>query len=191
MRWVPILLLAYVLVVLQATLGDVLTWTGAPVGAIGPDLVALAGVFLALHAPTLSDAMLAGWVLGLALDLSTAGSPGGATAVGPMALGYAFAAAVVFQMREAVFGDRKPTQMLLALLFCGVAHGLWITLQSLLGWGEVSWRDYGRLWAQAGALAAYTALLMPLGYAAMRRLRRWFVSAPAGRRARLGRGRGV
>jgi rod shape-determining protein MreD len=187
MRWIPILLLAYVLVLLQATVGDVLTWTGAPIGAIGPDLLAVAAVFLALYAPTLADAMLAGWVLGLALDLSTAGSPAGATAVGPMALGYAFAAAIIFQMREAVFRERKTTQMLLALLFCGVSHGLWITLQSLLSWGEVSWSGYGRLWAQAGALAAYTALLMPLGYAGLKRLRRWFVSLPAGRRVRMGR----
>lgn len=187
MRWVVLIIMAYVVVLLQATLGDVLTFTASPIGAIGPDLAAIAAVFLVLHAPTLADAMLSGWMLGLAVDLSTAGAPGGATAIGPMALGYAFAAAVLFQMREAVFQDRKPTQMLLTLLFCLIAHGLWITLQSLLSFGEVSWSRYGRLWMQAAALAGYTALLAPLGYAAMRRMRRWFVATSPTRRSRMGR----
>ncbi|MGC9455419.1 MAG: hypothetical protein ACP5HU_11245 [Phycisphaerae bacterium] len=187
MRWVVLIILAYMLVLLQATLGDVLTVSDTPIGAVGPDLVAIAAVFLALHAPTFADAMLCGWMLGFAVDLSAAGGPGGATAVGPMALGYAFAAAVLFQMREAVFQERKATQMLLALLFCAIAHGLWITLQSLLSFGEVSWQRYGRLWMQAGALAVYTALLSPLGYAAMKRLRRWFVTTSPARRSRIGR----
>ncbi len=187
MRWVALIILAYVLILLQATLGDVLTWTNSPFGAIGPDFAAVVAVFLALYAPTLADAMLAGWLLGLAIDLSAAGAPGGATAVGPMALGYAFAAAVVFQMREAVFRDRKHTQMLLTLLFCLVAHGLWISLQSLLNWGDVGRSDYGRLWLQVGSLSGYTALLAPIGYAAMKRLRRWFVPTPSTRGPRMGR----
>ncbi|MFP3937680.1 MAG: hypothetical protein ACLFVW_05000 [Phycisphaerae bacterium] len=187
MRWVVLIILAYVLVLLQATLGDVLTFSDSPIGTIGPDLAAVAAVFLALHAPTLADAMLSGWLLGLAVDLGAAGGPAGASAVGPMALGYAFASAVLFQMREAVFQDRKPTQMLLAVLFCAIAHGLWITLQSLLSFGDVSWQRYGRQWTQVGALSGYTALLTPLGYAALRRLRRWFVSGSPTRRSRPGR----
>lgn len=187
MRWVPLIILAYVLTLLQATVGDVLTWTEGSLGPVGPDLVVLAAVFLVIHAPSLSDAMLTGWLLGMALDLSAAGGPGGTAAIGPMALGYAFASAIVFQAREAVFRERKTTQMLLGLTFCVVAHGLWITLQSLLSWPVVSWRSYGRLWLQAGALAAYTGLLTPLGYAGMKRLRRWFIALPTGRQARLGR----
>ena len=89
MRWVPLAILIYVLVVIQTSLLGVMTLRWAAVGPIRPELGAILAVYLALYARSGTDAMLAAWIMGMAFDLTTGAGPKVSTAIGPMALGYA------------------------------------------------------------------------------------------------------
>ena len=187
MRWIPFLILAYLVVLVQTTVGRFLVIRSAGLGNIGPDLAALVAVFVALHARAWPDAMLAAWVLGIAVDLTTAGGVGSATVLGPMSVAYALAAGLLFRVREAFFRERAMTQAMLAMAFCLMAHGLWVTSQALLGAGEMAWSTYGRTLLQAVGVSGYTALLMPLAHFGLVKCRRWFLASSAGRRGRAGR----
>jgi len=184
MRWIPFVILAWLLVIVQSTLGRVLTFSGTPIGAVGPDLLAILAVFVVLQARSGLDAALASWILGLALDLTAAGGVSSPTVVGPMPIAYTLAAGLVYWLREAVFRERALIQAMLAGLFCLVAHGIWITAQSLRAAEQMTWSAYGQVLLQAVALAVYTALLTPLGYWALGHARGVFMTAPAGRSRR-------
>lgn len=184
MKWVPFIILTYLVMLTQCTVGGLLTFSVTAIGNVGPDLSALLAVFMALNVRSGSHAALAGWVLGLAVDLTAISAAGGVTAVGPMPIAYAAAAALVFQIREAFFFERMGPQLFLTLVFCLVAHGIWVTLQAGLAFGDVSRADYGRMLVQAAALAIYTAFLMPPAYLGLRRIRKWLVPVPTGRRRR-------
>lgn len=184
MRWIPFVILVYVLIVLQTTMGSALTFVWQGVGRIGPDLLAIMAVFVALRALTLLDAMIAGWTLGLALGLTAVGGPGTAASLGPMSLTYAMAAGLIFKLREVVFIDRFLTQAALAFVFCLFAHVSWLLIQAALA---RAWDGVGRMLIQAMGLAVYTGLLMMVGFRLLRRIEGWFISAPM-RRGRGARG---
>ena len=59
MRWVPLAILAYLVLLAQTTVGRVLAFDWPAVGTIGPDLLAMVAVYGALHARLRADAMLA------------------------------------------------------------------------------------------------------------------------------------
>jgi rod shape-determining protein MreD len=180
MRWIPLLILAYLVVLFQTTVGRVLAFTTAGVGTVAPDLIGLLAVFVALYARSWVDAMLAGWALGFAVDLTIAGGTGLPAAVGPMAAAYCLAAGLLVRVREAFFRERALTQALLAWGFCLITHAAWATVQSLLGLGAAAWSAYGQTLLQVLAVACYTALLMPLVHAGLLRCQRWFLAAPVG-----------
>lgn len=184
MRWIPFLILAWLVVMAQTSLGKILTLYALPTGPVGPDLLVLLAVFVALQAPSAVDTMLAGWVLGMLVDLTTAGGLTDPTRIGPMALLFALAVRLVFALREAFFRERALPQMVLAGLFCLLAHGLWITVQVLLAGGEIGWGGYGRLLLQVLLSSVYTALLMPLAYVLLRGIRGMILSTPPSRRGR-------
>lgn len=184
MRWIPTLILAYLVVLAQTTIARVLAFQAGPVGTVMPDLAAVVAVFVALRARSGVDVMLCGWVLGLGVDLTTAGGVGASTAVGPMSIFYALCAGCVYRVREAFFHERALTQAFLALMFCLAAHGLWLSVQSLLNYHDMTWGAYLRALVQGAALALYTALLMPLGHVLLRACHHWFMAAPAGQRGR-------
>jgi len=178
MHWIPFVILAYVVVLVQVTVWGTLTFTGTAIGSIGPDLAAMVAVFIALNARRGTEVMIAAWILGFGLDLTTGGGTVSAAAVGPMAAGYALAAGAIHRVREAFFRERAVTQAFLAALFCLVAHGLWVTVQCLLAYEVVTWSTWGRLLLQAAALACYTGVLMPLVNLLLRRVRGLLISAP-------------
>ncbi len=182
MRWVPFFIFAYLFVLVQTTLGKILTLERLSIGPVGPDLLVLFAVFLALNVRNVTDAMLTGWVLGLLIDLTTAG--GLATCVGPMAILFALAMWILFSLREAIFHNRAVPQMILAAMFCLLTHGLWVFVQSLLAEGAISASTYGRMLLQVGISAVYTGLLMPLGYFLLSRCRGWLLISPPFRRRR-------
>jgi rod shape-determining protein MreD len=183
-RWVPFLILVYLVVLVQTTVGKVLTFQRTAWGTVGPDLAAIVAIYLALYLRDGLDLAIATWTLGLAVDLTTGGP-----AVGPMALAYLAAGAVVMHLREAVFRERAAVQMLLALVFCLIAHGLWVTIESLwLPPAQRSWAQYVQTLWQAMALSVYTAMLMPLGHWALARIERLLI-APQGGRSRGAWGR--
>jgi len=166
MRWVPFVVLAYLAVLVQTTLGQLLVFQWRSVGAVGPDLLAVVAVFLAMYAPGI-DALIAAWALGILVDLTTAGGAGALTRVGPMGISYVLAAYVLVQLREAFFRERLASQFILTLLFCAIAHGLWIVAQSLLAG---NWTDTADMLLQAGCVALYTAAVMPLGHWLLRKV---------------------
>lgn len=177
MRWVPFLILVYVVMLVQTTVGKVLTFQRTAWGAVGPDLAALVAVYLALHLRDGLDLAIATWTLGLAVDLTTGGP-----AVGPMPLAYLLAGAAVLKLREAVFREQASVQMLMTLVFCVIAHGVWVTVQSLwLSAATRSWGQYVGTLKQALALSLYTALLMPLGHWALARIDRLLIAPQSGR----------
>lgn len=183
MRWIPFVIASFVLVVVQSTAGRAVTFTMGSAGLVGPDLLAIFAVFIALNARFGVDAMIAAWTAGLMLDLTTAARVGSPTAVGPMAIAYVAAAGVVFRVREAFFRDQLLPRMLLGLIFCLVAHGLWLTLQSARA-GSFEW--YGPSLVTAVCAAAYTGVLTPFLCYALERVRSWFLTGQAMRSGRSG-----
>ena len=181
MRWIPLAILAWLLVVVQTTVGRLLAFELSSVGAVGPDLLAPLAVFVALRVQTPTDAMLAGCLLGFLLDLTTAGGVGSAAVVGVMPLTYALATRLLFGVREAFFRQRIGTQMLMTLMFCLISHGLWVTIQSALAYGSVSWSTYGATLVQAGAIACYSAVLAPEMFWGIGRRRKWLIPRQAER----------
>ncbi|HUS46739.1 MAG TPA: hypothetical protein VNA25_28435 [Phycisphaerae bacterium] len=184
MRWISFLILAYVVLLIQTTLVRLVHFTVASAGTIAPDLLAMVAVFVAMHVRSGADVMLAAWALGLAADLTTGGGPNALPAVGVMPIAYALAAGMVYRLREAFFAERVSTKIVLALLFCLVAHGIWVTVQSLLACRAMTWSAYGQMLVQALGLSAYTAALMAPAHWVLTRLGGLFVAAPAGRARR-------
>lgn len=190
MRWLPVLILSYLVIVLQTSVGRVLTLQVPVVGVISPDLAAVVAVFLALRAPSATDAMLLCWVLGLLVDLTAGGGLGAGTVVGPMPLAYALAGGAVSRMREALFLEHALTQFLLVLLFCAFTHTAWITTQAVVNWREVSWSGYFGMLGRMAVSAFYAAVLAPLVHYVLIPRTRWFVTAPVSRSGRIRRRRG-
>lgn len=175
MRWIAFAILGYVMILAQTSLGQVLCFRSS-LGVVAPDFLAAVAVFLALHVRDPADLMIAAWTLGFALDLTTGAVP----AVGPMALAYLAGARLLYGLREALFRDRLATQVLATLLFCTFAHFLWITAQSALG-GHFAWREYGRLLGEMLAVAAYSAVLAPLVFWLLGKVKRLVIPVPTGR----------
>ena len=186
MRWIPFLILVYIVALIESSIGWALFIDTASVGAIGPDLAAMVVVFVAMHARSAPDAMLAAWVLGLSVDLTSGAGVGTVTAVGPMSIAYCLLAGQLWRLRDAFFRERALTQVVLTFFFVAAAHWIWVTAQAIFASGSVSFGDYGRTLVQALGIAFYTALLMPLAHWALCRLQRVILIAPAsaGRRGR-------
>ncbi len=179
MRWIIFLILAYMLTLIQTTIGRVVTIDLA-IGTVSPDLLASLAVFAALYVRRKSDAVLAGCLLGFALDLTTAGGNSSVAVVGPMPLAYALCTWLMFEVREAFFRDRLLTRLLLTMVFCAIAHGVWVTAQSLLARDQTSWDEYGRMLGQVLGVAIYSAALSPLLLWAFVHCRKWLMVVPAG-----------
>jgi len=187
MRWIPLLILTYVVVLLETTLGRALFIDTVSLGSVGPDLTALVAVFVVFHARGATDAMLTAWILGFAVDLTVGGAAGGMAVVGPMSIAYSLVAGMLWRVRDAFFRERAVTQALLALAFCALAHGAWVTMQAMLAPGPGGFGDYGRTMLQALAVAVYTAALMPLAHYALSRCQRMFLVAAVGPTRRMRR----
>ena len=126
----------------------------------------------------MGDKEVGGWGLGFAMDLMLCGMAGVVTAVGPMAIAYTLASAVIFRMREAFFRERALARSLLVLLFCLIAHCLWVSIQTVL---VLSWSSWWPAIAKAIGNSIYTAILAPLVCIGLQQLGGWFITAPARR----------
>ena len=177
-RWIIFVIVAYLAVVVQTTVGGLLVIHTEWVGPVGPDLLAMMAVFVAMAVRGGADAGLACWVLGFGLDLAS--GPGGTTVVGPMAIAYTLGGLAVFQLREALFRDKIVTQVVITLLFTAAVHTLWVTLQAILT-RSLTWDQYGIALLQAVLLAAYTAVLVPFVHAVLLRYERVLLIVPSRR----------
>jgi len=178
MRWIFFLILAYVALVAQTTVGGLLVIHTAWAGPVAPDVVAMVAVFVAMALRNGTDAGLACWILGLGLDLAS--GPGATTVVGPMALAYGLGGLMVFQLREMFFRDKILSQVVMTLLFAVATHAIWVTLQALVA-RAFTWSEYGQMLLQAVLLGAYTAALAPLLHALLLRHERILLIVPSRR----------
>ncbi len=172
MRWYHfgiLVLVAMMGVVVQTTAGQLL-WFRTEVGWVGPELLAAAAVFLALYATRATDAALAGWVLGFAVDLAISG-PG----MGLLALLYAAGCLGIFRIREVFYREKVMTQMVMSFVFCVFVYELWTVYDVLFCGRAVG--GYSRPVLQALGLAIYTALLTPLVCVVLRRLQKFLIPA--------------
>jgi rod shape-determining protein MreD len=105
MRWLPFLILAYVFVAVQFSLGSVLhhwgEWT--------PNLVLLLVLFIGMHA-MLEPALVAGLILGLMHDVIASHG------IGTYALGYAMLAFFAVQLRGIMYSDHIVTHVMMPFL---------------------------------------------------------------------------
>jgi len=186
MRWIPLAFVTYIAVVAQTTLGSLLTFTFGRLGRVGPDLLAPLAVYIALRGPGATEVMISGWMLGMALDLTTAAGPGAiqTAALGPMAISYALVAGMLFRLREAVFAERRITQMALVFVFVLLSHIGWLLAQASLAW---SWRGMAGMLAVASTRALYTGALAAAILPVLRRIGGGLFVMPATGRSRRGR----
>ncbi len=162
MRWVPLVALSFAVVLVQQSLAGLLGLSSQSFGRVSPDLMAAVAVVLTLRARRALDVALAAWGMGLAVDLTTASGPAGTTVVGPMAIGYVVASGVVFRIREAFFREHWLTQGFFAVVFCLIAHTIWILLQALAGWRAATLSTTVRALGQMLWISLYTGAVTSL-----------------------------
>lgn len=106
MRWLAFGLLAAAAVCVQTTLVPVLEIAGCR-----PEFLLILLVHYALHARA-PDCLIAGWVLGLLMDLTSV------ERLGACALVYGIVALCIWGVREVVFSKHPLTQFTLTFLSC-------------------------------------------------------------------------
>ncbi len=156
MKWFSFSVLAVVAVILQTSVTPLLQ-----IQSIRPDLMFALAVFYALWGPW-PDAAIAGWILGLVVDLQSVDR------VGVHALCFGCAAWAIMRIRQIVFRDHAITQILVTLLFT-------MLVQVMVGWynrwGSDSEGD-AILWP-ALMTGTYTAICAPYVHWTLMRLGRW------------------
>ncbi len=176
MRWFHFIILIFVAlmgIVVQTTAGQLL-WFRTPVGWVGPELLAAVAVFVGLFAPRATDAALAGWMLGFAVDMTLSG--GGA---GLPALLYAAGCAGIFQIRGVLFREKALTQMVIGFVFCVFVYEIWTACDVLI-FGRTG-GGYFRPILQTLGLSIYTAVLTPLVCAVLKRFQKFLWVARSSR----------
>ncbi len=162
MRWLPFAILAYVVLALQLGLSGYDTLYGGR-----PQLVLLAGIFIALNASR--DAALGGClILGLLLDLLTAGGH----PVGVSAFAYAVVAIFVISTQELVYREHFLTHITLGLLG-GLVVGLITYFHSLI-YSAVYPKLPRVAFVPLLTSAVYTAVLAPIVLLVLQRVKKLF-----------------
>lgn len=161
MRWIAFAILLYCVTVAQTTLAPLLALHG-----VWPDFLAIVAVYYALAAAP-ADAMLACWVVGLAMDLSGASYQASGN-VGVCALSLGLISVPLVKARDLTFRDSVWTALVfsfiakLALSLLVGVHMLYVT-QTEGRFGEV---------ATVGVYSAvYTAVLAPYGHWMLKQFR--------------------
>ena len=154
MRWPAYLILAYVAVGLQIGVGEYLR-----VGAAKPDLVLLATIFIAIHAPR-EPALLGCFFLGLIQDL-VALNP-----LGLYALAYGLTGAVTVATQEYVYKAHPVTHFGLGLAG-GLLSGAVVLIHGWVRGPHASVHD-------VLACALYTAVLAPVVLALLNLVKKGF-----------------
>jgi len=161
MHWIALAILIYAACVLQTTLMPLIA-----VQHVRPDLLAFVAVFYALSARK-SDALLACWIIGFAVDLCGLSFHDRST-VGLHALTFGLAALATVQLRELVFREH-----LLTYVFFVVG---WILFNQaieavFLCWTLRAWARLGTWVMFAAYTAAYSLVLAPYVHWALKRSR--------------------
>ena len=144
MRWPAFFILVYLAVGLQIGMGDFVRIGGA--GA-RPDLVLLAVIFIAIHAPR-DAALLGAFTIGLVKDMTTL-SP-----LGLYAIAYSMVGMFVVSTQEYVYRAHPVTHVTLGF-FGSLVAGAVVLIH---GWIKGPSASLGEVFGSA----VYTALLAPL-----------------------------
>ncbi len=166
MRWLPYFILAYVMLGLQIGLSGHLrigeTWW--------PNLVLLAVIFIAIHAPR-DAALLAGFGLGVLQDLATQQT------LGIFALSYGLVAMFTVSTQQLVYRGHPLTHFSLALVG-GLMSGLVMLIH---GWVRGPRLSPMMLFYSA----VYTAVLAPFVLGLLQQVKKVFGFQPPRRRLRM------
>jgi cell shape-determining protein MreD len=168
MRWAVFLGFAFLVLVLDGSLVGALTlWSFAP--HLPLVLVVFIGLFAARFA-ALVGAVLLGLVMDLTLPLEQGIAQPVVYVIGPHALGFAFAAYVVLQVRTLVFRQRVVTVAVLSFAAVMAAGTVVIAIYLVRSWyGEgtlyFASGSAARELARHAAIGLYTAIIaLPLGW---------------------------
>jgi rod shape-determining protein MreD len=164
MRWTLFIILAVVAVFLELSLRTTLELR--LLGGVTPSIAPILLTFIALFAPR-EAALWCAWGLGLLMDLYTPLPHGAETAaplIGPMTLGFVFAAFVVVHVRAMLFRRRMVTVVVMAAVFVAAAQIVAVFIYAVHSWypgAELAWADrsFGLELVRRLAGAAYTGLL--------------------------------
>jgi rod shape-determining protein MreD len=135
-------------------------------GGVTPSLPPILLTFIALFAPR-EIALWCAWGLGLLMDLYTPLPHGAETVaplIGPLTLGYVFAAFVVLQVRAMLFRRRMITLVVMSVAFMVAAQIVAVFIYAVHSWypgAELVWADrsMGGELARRLAGAAYTGVI--------------------------------
>jgi len=93
-----------------------------------------------------------------------------------MAIAYSAGGFLVFKVRDVFFRDKPSSQMILAIVFCLIAHGLWVIMQSIITARYTTFGMFGRMLLQALLLSLYTAVFASPIYTLLNRYGRWIIA---------------
>ncbi len=161
MHWIAFIILVLTAAVFQAAVVPFVS-----VHTIRPDLMVIVAVHYALSARG-QDALLACWVIGLVVDLTSL-SFNGAPNVGLHALSLGLIAVVVVKLRDLTFRDSVVTRLFFTFtikLVLSLLAGVYMlyVLETPVGFGDI---------LIIGLYSAvYTAVLAPYGHWLLRQLR--------------------
>jgi len=178
MRWSVFILTAYVALLLQAGLGNLLAYGDS---AVTPSFLLILGVFIGMWAPpqTVAWAML---ILGLLTDLTHAYPIGDTQMVwliGPASLGYLLGAMAICQLRSMVFRDSALALAVMVFMVGILVHLAAIALLAIRGWpwlpGEpiIGYSATHALFEAFKQLLYTTAFALPVGYVLQRSSPLW------------------
>ncbi len=176
MRWPAFAIAGLLALAVQDTVGAVFRISLGGGLMLAVDFLAILAVLVALRTRTGSDALLAGWVLGLLIDLASPGRP-----MGLYAVMFGLAASLIYYVRSTVFTGNPITQMVMTFIFCLTAHGLarlFIHITAPPA-GTSFFKDLG----QAVLLAVCTAAVAPLLMSIMHKFD-WLLISQRGQRRR-------
>lgn len=148
MRWIPAAFLMFTLLVVQSAIVPRIS-----AGPVRPDLLLIAVIWVAMHAPRRESVTFA-WVLGLLADLMTL------ERIGLLALSYAIVAAIVAGGREYFFREDAPVQFAVTFAVSLVLRGAWVVYRVLL-YGAPS-GVFALLGGDILLASLYTACLAPI-----------------------------
>ena len=176
MRWVLFAVALYIVVVLQTAVTPLLS-----LHAVRPDLTALLAIHIALAGPAV-DAVLAAWIIGLAVDLNGAAF-GSHANVGANALAYSLTALLILRLRSVFFRDHASTYFFLALVGTFSIQTV-TTLHMLYVTDQMSRLAEGLM--VSAYTAIFTAAVSPYAFWVLRRARNVLGFGPV-RTLRVGR----
>ncbi len=166
MRWPVFAVFAFVFLVLEVSLGNVLLF-----GTVQPSFVVVLAVFLSLFGSRLG-ALWGCWILGLLVDLNISlmhGYDRAGPLLGAYALGYPFGCVLLLQVRAMLFRRRALTFATMTFICMIAVSVVVVAVYSAHGWypnEELHWSEIGaarEMLRRLGAAVYSSVLALAVG----------------------------